>query len=147
MGMPAYEKLEEPEAPGRPIVLVVDDVVLVRMLVADSLRMRGFHIVEAGSGEEAIGLLQSGMRISVVLTDIYMPAAELDGLGLARWISNHRPEIRVVVGSGVSASLDPADVPLFAGPVIPKPYNWDTVEQRLRAAIGQAGGQTGGQPG
>ena len=50
--------------------------------------------VEAGSGEEAIRLLTSGLAVQVVLTDMYMPAAELDGVGLARWIRDHRPEIK-----------------------------------------------------
>jgi hypothetical protein len=77
--------------------------------------------------------------VSIVLTDIYMPAAEFDGLGLARWIRGHRPEVKVVVGSGVTSALDPADAPLFVGPVVPKPYDWNALEQRLRTAIDEAG--------
>jgi CheY-like chemotaxis protein len=134
--MTASEKLDDPETSGRPTVLVVDDVVLVRMLTADSLRMRGFRAVEAASGEEAIRLLDSQMQIAVVLTDIYMPSAEFDGFGLARWIGSHRPDVKVVAGSGVNSSVDPADAHLFVGPVLPKPYNFDEVEKRLRAAIG-----------
>jgi CheY-like chemotaxis protein len=137
--MAAFVKLERLEMSAKAIVLVVDDVVLVRQLVADSLRARGFQVVEAGSGEEAVQLLQGDQPVSVVLTDIYMPAAELDGFGLARWIRNHRPELKVVVGSGVNSSLDPADALLFVGPVVPKPYDWNALERRLRAAMGEAG--------
>ena len=133
--MTAGENVEESEACGDRTVLVVDDVVLVRMLIADSLRLRGFEVVEASSGEEAIQLLDSDMRIAVVLTDIYMPAAELDGFGLARWIRRRRPDLKVVLGSGVTSSVAPADADLFVGPVLPKPYNFDEVEKRLRAAI------------
>ena len=136
--MAASDKLEALELSARPIVLVVDDVVLVRMLVADSLRGRGFQVIEAGSGEEATRLLQSDQPVSIVLTDIYMPAAELDGVGLARWIGSHRPEVKVVVGSGVISSLDANDAPLFVGPVVPKPYDWNALEQRLRAAMSEA---------
>jgi CheY-like chemotaxis protein len=133
--MTAPEKLDESEAGGGPTILVVDDVVLVRMLIADSLRSRGFHVVEAGSGEEAIRLLDGDPKIAVVLTDIYMPAAELDGFGLARWIRLRRPDLKVVLGSGVTSAVAPADADLFVGPVLSKPYNFDEVERRLRAAI------------
>src|SRR5262249_4693675 len=125
--MTACESLEKPEAQTGPTVLVVDDVVLVRMLVADSLRSRGFRVVEAGSGEEAVRLLDSEPQIAVVLTDIYMPAAELDGVALARWIRKRRPDLKVVVGSGVNSAVDAADADLFAGPILSKPYNFDEV--------------------
>lgn len=69
-----------------------------------------------------------------------MPAAEFDGFGLARWIRNHRPEVKVVVGSGVNSALDPADAPLFVGPVVRKPYDWKALEERLRAAMSDQGG-------
>src|SRR5262249_29543845 len=133
--MAAGEKVGESEACVGPTVLVVDDVVLVRMLIADSLKSRGFHVVEAGSGEEAIRLLDSDLQVAVVLTDIYMPAAELDGVGLARWVRRRRPDLKVVLGSGVTSSVAPADADLFVGPVLSKPYNFDEVEKRLRAAI------------
>ena len=136
--MSASETLEEPEATGGPTVLVVDDVVLVRMLIADSLRSRGFHVVEAGSGEEAIELLDSEPRIAVVLTDVYMPAAELDGFALARWVRRRRPEIKVVIGSGMTSAVDPADADLFVGGVLSKPYDFDEVEKRLRTAVGDS---------
>jgi CheY-like chemotaxis protein len=136
VNMTASEKLEDPAPVGGPIVLVVDDVVLVRMLIAASLRSRGFRVVEAGSGEEAVRLLDSGSPITVILTDIYMPAAEIDGFGLARWIHRRRPDIKVVVGSGVTSSVDPAEAHLFTGPVLSKPYDFDEVEKRLRAATG-----------
>jgi CheY-like chemotaxis protein len=136
--MAAPKKLEDSETSSGPSILVVDDVVLVRMLIADSLRARGFHVVEAGSGEEAIRLLDDDPQIAVVLADIYMPAAELDGVGLARWIRRRRPDLKIVLGSGVTNSVAPADADLFVGPVLLKPYNFDEVEKRLRAAIGPA---------
>jgi CheY-like chemotaxis protein len=135
--MAAFEKIGAPAESGGPTILVVDDVDLVRALIAESLRVRGFQTLEAGSGEEAIRLLTNGLAVQVVLTDMYMPAAELDGLGLARWIRDHRPDIKVVVGSGVSFSVDPADAHLFAGPVVAKPYDWNALEQRLRAVADQ----------
>jgi hypothetical protein len=44
----------------------------------------------------------------------------------------------VVLGSGVTSAVAPADADLFVGPVLSKPYNFDEVERRLRAAIAPA---------
>jgi CheY-like chemotaxis protein len=62
---------------------VVEDEVLVRIKVADELRAQGYAVIEATNASEAISVLQSSMRIDLVLTDIRMPG-DLDGLGLAR---------------------------------------------------------------
>jgi CheY-like chemotaxis protein len=134
MTMPGCGQQEEFDA-GKHVVLVVDDVVLVRMLIADSLRDRGFEVIEAGSGEEAIRLLESEFQVSVILSDIYMPAAEVDGLGLARWLRRHRPGLKLLLGSGVNPGLEAADKDLSDGPILLKPYDYDKVEKALRASL------------
>src|SRR5215475_2370985 len=113
--MSGCEEQEEVDA-SKSVVLVVDDVVLVRMLIADSLRDRGFEVIEAGSGEEAIRIVESELPVSVVLSDIYMPAAEVDGLGLARWLRRHRPELKLLLGSGVNTQLEAPDEGLSDAP-------------------------------
>ena len=132
--MPGCEQLEEVGG-GKPVVLVVDDVVLVRMLIAESLRARGFEVVEASSGEEAIRFLEAEFAVNVILSDVYMPAAEVDGLGLARWLRRHRPDMKLLLGSGVNPSLEVADKPLSDGPLLLKPYNYDQLEKALRAVL------------
>jgi len=97
-----------------PVVLVVEDV--VRMLIAERLRSRGFDVVEAGDGAEAVRVLEAGLPVRAVLSDIHMPGARLDGIGLARWIHAHRPRLPVLLGSGIHANLSSADAVLSSGP-------------------------------
>jgi CheY-like chemotaxis protein len=120
---------------GKPTVLVVDDVMLVRILIADSLRARGFEVVEASSGEEAIRILEAEFSVDVVLSDVYMPGAEVDGLGLARWLRRHRPGVKLLLGSGVNPTLGSADEALSDGPLVLKPYDYEKLEKALRAAL------------
>src|SRR5215510_4293659 len=120
-----------------PVVLVVEDVVLVRMLIAERLRSRGFDVVEAGDGAEAVRVLEAGLPVHAVLSDIHMPGARLDGIGLARWIRAHRPRLPVFLGSGIHASLSSADAALSSGPLLTKPYDFDVLEKRLRAVLGR----------
>ena len=44
--------------PGR--VLVVEDEILIRVLIADELRAEGFSVVEAATGDEALSYFQAG---------------------------------------------------------------------------------------
>jgi two-component system, response regulator PdtaR len=81
------------------IVLLVEDEVLIRMDLAEALREAGHTVYEAGTADAAIELLQSPMRVDVVVTDIRMPG-NTNGLGLAAYIHENRPSIKVVVMSG-----------------------------------------------
>ena len=83
-----------------PTVLVVEDEVLIRMSTADYLRGCGYHIIEVGSGDEAVAVLKTDVRIDVVFTDVSMPG-NLNGFGLAQWVRSERPGVRVILTSGV----------------------------------------------
>jgi CheY-like chemotaxis protein len=124
---------EHSESTG-PIVLVVEDVVLVRMLLADYLRKSGYHVLEASDGEEAIRLIQR-LLVQVVVSDIHMPGATTDGLALARWIREHRPDLKVILASGVFSTLDPADAECCEGSLLQKPFKVEELTQRLRSAL------------
>jgi CheY-like chemotaxis protein len=84
---------------GRPFILVVEDEVLIRMMLADELRGRGFDVVEAQNADEALTLLRSPVPVGLVLTDVQLPGT-MDGIGLARLLRATRPELKVVITSG-----------------------------------------------
>ena len=135
--MPASLRAPSEDGASSPVVLIVEDVVLVRLLIADSLRARGFNVIEAADGEQAVQALEAGLPVHAVLTDIYMPGASLNGIELARWIRSHRPELPVFLGSGVHTDLPANEAALSSGPLLVKPYNFDTLAKRLRAALHQ----------
>lgn len=80
-------------------VLVVEDEAIVRLAVADYLQGCGFEVIEADNGAEAISLLETGMPVDVIVSDIQMPR-DPDGLALARWVREHRPGLKVILASG-----------------------------------------------
>ena len=122
----------------KPTVLVVEDVVLVRMLLADMLRERGFDVIEASTAEDAVRVLEADFPVRVVLSDVYMPGSGMDGVALARWVHEHRPGLKVILGSGVVSSLDAADAAFFEAPLLQKPYKREELEARVRAALGES---------
>jgi CheY-like chemotaxis protein len=133
--MSATDHVPPPPKAARGNVLIVDDVLLVRMWIAEFLRGRGFDVIEAASGEEAIGTLEAGRPVDLVLTDLYMPGAAVDGLSLARWIHERRPDLKIVLASGVTHSLEPSDEAICACPLVPKPYDHKELERRLAAVL------------
>jgi CheY-like chemotaxis protein len=124
--------------PAVPAVLVVEDVVLVRMLLAEFLRASGFEVMEASDGEEAIRIIER-LPVRIVISDLHMPGAHVDGLGLARWIHGHRPDLKVILVSGVFSTLDPADAALHDGPLLQKPFKPQDLARRLRSLLDEAG--------
>ncbi len=68
-----------------PVVLVVEDEAIIRMLLIDELEDAGFVVMEAEGADAAVVILSNGATIGVVVTDVRMPGS-MDGLGLAAWM-------------------------------------------------------------
>jgi CheY-like chemotaxis protein len=85
-------------APAIGTALLVDDEELVRMSTADMLTDLGYKVVEAASAEEALTLLNRGLRPDLLVTDHLMPG--MNGTDLARSVRSARPNIQVLVVSG-----------------------------------------------
>ena len=125
------------DAPS-PTVLVVEDEVLVRLVIADYLRDCGYKVHEAVSGEEAIAILQAPeVSIDVVFSDVEMPGS-MDGFALARWVRANKPGMEVILTSGIERSADIAATLCEAGPLMKKPYSSQDVVDRLRQLAAKA---------
>jgi CheY-like chemotaxis protein len=83
VGPPGELQSAQEEAVDRSI-LVVEDEVLVRMMLADQLREAGHRVVEARDADEALELLEhEALDVKVVISDIKMPGS-MDGIELAQ---------------------------------------------------------------
>lgn len=116
-------------------VLVVEDEVFIRLDIAEYLRECGYRVVEAGNADEAIRILESQLPIDLVFSDIQMPG-DMDGFGLARWIRQNHPDIRIILTSGYVKATEVAGQLCDEGP-IPKPYDHQLVLERIRWNIAQ----------
>ena len=96
--------LPEPAATGTETILVVEDNAQVHRLTSTLLRLRGYTVLEAGSGSEALSLLDSGNQpVHLLLTDVVMPG--MDGRQLYAQASETRPDLRVLYMSGYSQDV------------------------------------------
>ncbi|MCD4688535.1 MAG: sigma-54 dependent transcriptional regulator [Desulfuromonadaceae bacterium] len=113
-------------------ILIVDDETCVRHMLRLVLEGAGYRVTEAGSGTEALRLLQDE-PFDIILSDIRMP--ELDGLDLLRQIKQLGVEGMVVMMSAYG-SIDTAVECLKKGAYdyISKPFKPDEVILTLRKA-------------
>jgi CheY-like chemotaxis protein len=116
--IPANDRI--PLGDPSSVVLVVEDQILVRMTVADYLRECGFSVIEAAHAGEALTLFRAGITIDVVFSDVQMPG-DMDGIGLARWLRNNRPEVQVILTSGVGQAGEAAGDLCASSPLMAKP--------------------------
>jgi two-component system, response regulator PdtaR len=100
-------------SPATAIIMIVEDDVLVRMMVADELR-NTYTVIEAATAHEALTILEGGTSVNLVLTDVKMPGS-IDGVTLARTIWSEYPLIKIVIWSGESFVTAAADA-VFSKP-------------------------------
>ncbi|MDB5593171.1 MAG: response regulator [Hyphomicrobiales bacterium] len=82
-----------------PVVLVVEDEMVLRMRAVDIVEDAGFTPVEAVNADEAMAILESRSDIALLFTDIQMPGT-MDGLRLAHDVHRRWPDIKIILVSG-----------------------------------------------
>jgi len=117
-----------PVAPLR--ILAVDDEPTVLEALADTLGEDGHRVLTAGSGREALTLLDSGERVDVVITDLGMPG--MTGWEVARALRTRQPDLPVGLISGWTSSADfSAEEASHVAFVIAKPYTLGALRTAL----------------
>jgi CheY-like chemotaxis protein len=114
----------------QPIVLVVEDNSLVRVVVASFLESAGFVVIQAADGAAALVILASGAEFHVLFTDVQMPGP-IDGVGVAIRVRAERPGMPILVTSGHGV---PELLPT-GGRFVSKPYDNRKVVTLLRELV------------
>jgi len=84
---------------GQDTILLVEDEDAVRSFAARALRMRGYNVLEADGGEEALAIMEKqASEIALVISDVVMP--NMDGPTLVRAVRRLRPDMKVMFMSG-----------------------------------------------
>jgi PAS domain S-box-containing protein len=134
------EAAAKPEAPepgrgGTETVLLVEDETPVRELARLFLEGRGYRVLAAGSGAEALELAgRHEGAISLLLTDVVMPG--MNGRELAVELVRRRPEMRVLFMSGYSSGiLSRHRIPEAEAHLLEKPFTEAALAGRVRQAL------------
>jgi DNA-binding response OmpR family regulator len=126
------QTMQAAAAPGQT-VLVVEDEVLVRMLVVQTLEDAGYTVHEAGEARRAMEVLAAHGGIDLVVTDVGLPG--LNGRQLAQQARDRQPGLKILFMTGYN------DEPLTATPLPPgvdlitKPFNLDSLTAKAEALL------------
>ena len=116
-------------------ILVVEDNDAVREAALQRIEALGYVVQEAASGAAAIVLLEQGVDIGLVFSDVVMTGG-ISGFDLARWLARYRPDVGILLTSGFSAEAleDKAD---GSGglKLLHKPYSRRELSVALRQAV------------
>ncbi len=115
-------------------ILIVDDEEAIREIVASMLTIAGYKCQQAGSGVEALAVLQSGEEFELMLSDLMM--AELDGIGLLERTKEKYPEMPVVMVTAVhDISVALAAIRNGAYDYLLKPFEREQLLATVRRAM------------
>ncbi len=125
---------------GSETILVVEDDAMVRASVITQLQSLGYQTIAAGSGDEALAIVDGGAAFDLLFTDVIL-TKPMNGRQLAEEIERRRPGTKVLFTSGYTENaiihhgrLDPGVL------LLAKPYRKSDLARMLRVALdGDAG--------
>jgi PAS domain S-box-containing protein len=126
---------EVPRAEAGETVLVVDDEPTVRMLVTEVLTDLGYTAIEAADGAAGLKVLNSDLRIDLLITDVGLPGG-MNGRQVADAARNMRPGLKVLFITGYAENAVLSHGHLDPGMhVLTKPFAMDALAGRIRQLI------------
>ncbi len=141
--MPRLEQASEAQIEQKPAeatggsetILVVEDDDLVRSFVLTQLANLGYATLSAGTGAEALSLVEQGATFDLLFTDVIMPGG-MNGRQLADEIRRRLPATKVLYTSGYTEDaimhhgrLDPGVI------LLNKPYRKVDLAHKIREAL------------
>ncbi len=130
---PGHERNSEDAAPGRGLVLVVDDEAKVRVPLARFLSLQGYEVIEAADGREAVELAR-GRTPDIVLLDIAMPCKS--GIEVLKELAPGMPDTGFIMVTGnEDEELARSCLQFGAFDYVPKPVDPDVLASSIRARL------------
>ena len=128
-------------------VLVLEDEANIRSFVVINLKRAGYDTIEAGTGEEALALIQKNPDVQVALLDIMLPG-EMDGFEVCRRIRAGNPQMGIIMLTARTQEMDKVSgLMTGADDYVTKPFSPAELTARVDALFRRAGGAAPEQAG
>jgi two-component system cell cycle sensor histidine kinase/response regulator CckA len=122
---------------GTATILLVEDEEAVRAFASRALASRGYKVLEAASGVEALEVMkEAGGKVDLVVSDVVMP--ELDGPSLLRELRKERPDLKIIFVSGYAEDAFKKNLP--EGEIfhfLPKPFSLKQLAVAVKETLGR----------
>lgn len=111
-------------------VLLVEDEQSVLQLISLVLQKQNYTVIQASTTSKAKKIIDSGLRIDLIITDFYMPGE--NGYQLVEYAKKVLPDVKYLVTSGIVPSL----VQIPEHNFLKKPFYIDDLNQKIAAIMG-----------
>lgn len=129
------EPLQVPQANGNETILIVEDDDAVRATSVELLSELGYAVLEASNADNALAIVNSGVKIDLLFTDVVMPG-ELRSPELARRAKQKLPMLQVLFTSGYTQNAIVHAGRLDEGvELLAKPFTRERLAQKIRAVL------------
>ena len=118
--------------PAPLVVLVVDDHAGARDVIGQLLEAKGYSVVTAANGAEAIEHLKKP-GIGAVVTDVSMP--DMTGVELAYYVRDHYPRLPIAIVSGDVGELERSVIARAGVPFLKKPVRAEALYAAVEEAV------------
>ncbi len=116
-------------------MLVIDDEPTIRMLIAEVLTEAGYAVIEAQDGPGGLRVLESNVRIDLLITDVGLPGG-INGRQVADAARVTRPDLKVLFITGYAENAVLGNGRLDKGMhVLSKPFQMDILARRIREIV------------
>lgn len=118
---------------GTATILLVEDEDAVRMFSARALANKGYHVLDAASGESALEVIENyDGKIDLMVTDVIMP--EMDGPTLAKKVLETNPELPIIFVSGYTEDRFKDQIGDNAH-FLPKPFTLQQLAEKVKEIL------------
>ena len=126
---------EEVDLTGSSTVLLVEDEDAVRVFGSRALRNKGYRVLEASDGEQALDVINEfDEQIDLIITDVVMPG--MDGHTLVRLVLEEIPEIKIILMSGYAEDAIPGEISEDQSiNFLPKPFSLQELAGKVKEVI------------
>jgi len=135
-GIEERAALPSPSGVGHETILLVEDEERIRDLAGKFLTSRGYTVLAAGNGAEALDLVQHhASPVDLLVTDMIMP--KLDGKELVRQLARCVPQMKVLYISGYSNRSGVEIAIDESASYLPKPFSMEQLVRKVREVLGR----------
>jgi len=128
---------DDTDLTGVGTILLVEDEDAVRMFGSRALRNKGYTVLEASNGEEALEVINATDKtIDLIVTDVVMPG--MDGHTLVQFVRQEMPDMKVILISGFAENVIPGGIDENAGfSFLPKPFSLKDLAAKVKAVLAE----------
>ncbi|MGE5352713.1 MAG: ATP-binding protein [Acidobacteriota bacterium] len=132
--IPAFDPDADSPAQTEKIILLADDEIMLRDILAELLESYGYQVIGVHNGKEVLKVLTEEIKVDLLIIDYKMP--EMDGLTCIKKIQELGIEVPIILSTGSTSSKADKDFEkLKISSVLAKPYEFDRMLAEVKKTI------------